>query len=186
MSCIQPPNIFCNPFHGVWGWTSSLNRKKCCTNHRTWHVLRTRKHSLRIIGIIIVHDAREMFRYLFVHRLLMTFGIDAGSMLAPLWHTLARLLLEPPFSFRHHVGSVFVSFWFPFGSQMASFWLPFVFVPPFPGSSWNCNAFSYHVTRCLLRRVPTNSAAAGPRLCRETILRLLKLAYHPIWEYTHK
>ena len=57
-----------------------------------------------------------------------------------------------------------------FGCHLASFWFPlaplgFLF-PPFRGSPWNVNAFSYHILRFLLRHVHTHTAVAGLRLCR--------------------
>ena len=61
----------------------------------------------------------------------------------------------------------------PFSSNLASFWFPlapfgFLF-PLFRGSLWNCNAFSYHLLRFLLRHVHAHSAVAGPRLAAQKI-----------------
>ena len=104
-------------------------------------------------------------------------------MLAPCWHPFGihwhpfrilflnlfapvpqRVFLEVPFilaPFWLRVGRLLV----PFGSRLVSFWFPlapfgFLF-PPFRGSPWNCNAFSYHALRWLLRHVQAQSARLG-------------------------
>ena len=136
---------------------------------------------------IVLSSYCMMFMGCFVTCLFTDFGMDLDSILHPFGihchpfrvlfpNLLApvpkRVLLEVHFSCWYMFGFVLVPFWLPVGSPLASRWLPlapvaFLF-PPFCGLSWNCYEFVYHVLRCLLRHVATNSAVAGPRLCRAT------------------
>ena len=112
-----------------------------------------------------------------VYWFVMTLCIDVGSILTLFWHTLASVshhssqLFRPLFRKGYfwrclfHFGKCVAPFpfWHPF--SLASFGFPLVpfgfLFPPFRSSPWNCNAFSYHVLRFLLRHVQAQSARLG-------------------------